>query len=301
MPGVVIGVDAGGTRTLAVARRGDHTAPPFKAAAANASLLGVERAADVIADAVRGVLDGDRAAAIAVGAAGAGRAQIADALRDALSARFPGARVAVSDDTHIALRAMIPAGDGIVLIAGTGAVAYAEIGADRYRAGGFGYAIGDDGSGFAIGSAALKLLLRSYEGRAPRDPMLDAIAERIGVKSVMETLEYVYAADSAVARVAAVAPIVLEFANASERSATKIVQAAALELFELVRSVVRAARLTTSVPLGFSGGVLRENTMLTFLVETRLNNEYPQLAIVKNGSEPHVAALNEAIALLDAP
>jgi N-acetylglucosamine kinase-like BadF-type ATPase len=301
MPDAVVGVDAGGTCTIAVARRGNETSQPFKADAANPSALGIERAAEVIAQAVRGALNGDRAVAIAVGAAGAGRAKTAEGLRVALSLRFPDALVVVTDDTHIALRSMIPTGDGIVLIAGTGAIAYGEIGERSYRSGGFGYAIGDDGSGFAIGSAALKLLLRSYEGRAPRDPMLDAIARNLGVQTVMEALDYVYAGGSPIARVAALAPVVLEFAGSGERSASKIVQAAALELYELVRAVVRASQAAGALPLAFSGGLLRENNLLTFLVETRLSNELPHLTIVKRGDEPHVAALNEAIALLDAP
>jgi N-acetylglucosamine kinase-like BadF-type ATPase len=248
---------------------------------------------------VTSVLDGENASAIAVGAAGAGRDDVADALRAALEQRFPGSRVAVAGDAHIALRGAIPAGDGIVLVAGTGSIAYAEIGGRTYRAGGAGYALGDEGSGYAIGSAALKLLVRSYEGRTPRDPFLDALATRIEAENVHDVIAYAYATPAPIAAVAAVAPVVLEFANAGERSANKIVQAAALELFELVRAICRMAGAgNAELPVAFAGGLLRENSVLTFLIETRIANDLPLLHVVKGGGAPHLGALAQARALI---
>jgi N-acetylglucosamine kinase-like BadF-type ATPase len=295
---IVVGVDAGGSHTTAIAARGEETLRRFSGGPANAAILGSERAAETIAGAVEWVLEGERAAAVYVGAAGAWQAGIATALRDALKRRFAGARVAVTDDAHIALRAAVPHGDGLLLVAGTGSIGYGEIGGSRYRTGGYGYALGDEGSGYAIGSAALKLLVRSFEGRAPRDPMLAAIAERIGVTDATGAAAYVYRSDAPIAAVAAVAPFVLEWANANERSATKIVQAAALELFDLVRTLARNAGAGHETPLVFAGGLLRENSVLTYLLETRIGSDLPDLKIVKGAPEPHYGALAEARALL---
>jgi glucosamine kinase len=94
-----------------------------------------------------------------VAAAGAGRSRCTrDALLASLRLRtFPRRRphVAVEDDTRVALRAALPEGPGIVVIAGTGSVAYAEHGSTRTaRVGGAGYLLGDEGSAFAIGLAA---------------------------------------------------------------------------------------------------------------------------------------------------
>lgn len=295
---LVVGVDAGGSRTVAAAADGDASPRTVVGDPAGLSARGVEPAADAIARAVGRVLGDDRPAAIAVGAAGAGRLDVANALAAALRARFPGAPVAVTDDARIALRGALPAGDGIVLIAGTGAIAYGEFGERRCRAGGGGYALGDDGSGYAIGGAALKLLLRSFEGRSPRDPLLDAVAARTGVAGIDDLLTFAYANGTPVPTVASVAPIVLEFAGAGVRSALKIVQQAALELFDLVRTVWHASGETSELPLAFSGGLLAANTQLSYLVEVRIGSELPQLRIVKNGGPPYLGALAEARALL---
>jgi N-acetylmuramic acid 6-phosphate etherase len=293
-----VGVDAGGSRTVAAAARAGESPRVFSGAPANARVLGIERAVAAITDAVNGALAGDGAAAIFVGAAGAAMPETSDAIAAALRERFPNVPLAVAGDAHVALRAAIPNGDAMALIAGTGCVAYAEIGGRQYRAGGYGFALGDEGSGYAIGRAALGLLLRSYDGRAPRDEMLDALAQRTGGDTA-GALAYAYGDGVRVAAIAALAPLVLEFANGGERSANKIVQAAALELFELVRAVCRMTEIgNAEVPIAFAGGLLSRNSLLTYLIETRLSNDFPHVSIVKGGAEPHLGALAQARGLV---
>lgn len=296
---VVVGVDAGGSSTVAAVAHGEEELRSITRPPANARVRGPAAALETIADAIARVLEGDEAAAIAVGVAGAANESVAATITSGLRVRFPGVPVTVSSDAAIALRGAIPKGDGIVLIAGTGSVAYAEAGGLVVRMGGAGFAIGDDGSGYAIGSAALKVLVRSFEGRAPRDGLSDALAATIGAASAGDVVEYVYGRGEPVAAVAAVAPVVIAAANAGERSANKILQTAALELFELVRAACGAVRASErELPLAFAGGLLRENSLLTYLVETRIANELPRLSIVKGGGLPYRGALAKARALL---
>lgn len=296
---LVVGVDAGASRTIAAAASGDETPCTYEGDGANANVYGVERAADAIARAIAAVAGDQIPDAIGVGAAGAGRAEVATALARALRARFANAAVAVTDDARIALRGAVAAGDGIVLIAGTGAIAYGEFGERRVRAGGGGFALGDEGSGYAIGAAALRLLLRSFEGRAPRDPLLDELAVLIEAGGREQLIAYVYDRGTPVSTVASVAPMVLEHADKGERSAVKIVQAAALELFDLVRTVGRVGGAgNAELPVAFAGGLLRANSLLTFLIETRIANELPLFRVVKNGGPAYLGALAEARGLL---
>jgi glucosamine kinase len=302
---IVAGVDAGGTHTIAAVAQGTDVLQTFESRAANPQLRNIGASVDTIAHAVEMALDGRRADALAVGLAGAGRQSTRDAVLIELVHRFPDTRVAVTDDAHIALRGAIPNGNGMVLIAGTGSIAYAEIDGRRLRAGGYGYAIGDEGSGHAIGSAALQLLLRSYEKRIPSDALCEALAEHLGrASTVNEVLTAVYESDAPVATVAACARIVIELASTGERNATKIVQAAALALYNLVRTLVALSENAESRTLAsranalaFAGGLLRTNSLLTYLIETRIANELPHVAIVKGG-EPYIGALADARALL---
>lgn len=298
---IAVGVDAGGSSTVAVAMRDGELLRPATGPGANVGITGVDRAAVTIGDAISAASESSTPDAVVVGVAGGGAGRTASALLAALTSRFPQARIEVTDDAHVALRAGVPAGDAVALIAGTGSIAYAEIGGNVYRAGGFGYLVGDEGSGFAIGASALRLALKSAEGRAPSDPLTQAVLERVGTRNAREAVAYLYSGDAPVAHVASFADLVLESAAAGERSAVKIVQSAALDLFDLVRAVCRIASIGSGkdMPLALCGGVLGENSMLTYLLETRVANELPHLAIVKNATAPHFGALAQARALAE--
>jgi N-acetylglucosamine kinase-like BadF-type ATPase len=299
MPAIAVGVDAGGSKT-AVVHAVDGTVSNVELCeSANASVRGSEGAAAIIADAVESSLHGAMPHAIFVGAAGAGRREVRDAIETALHSRYASARVEVRDDAYIALRASVPQGDGVVIIAGTGSIAYAQRGEEGHRCGGYGYLLGDDGSGFAIGSAGIAHVLRSYDGRVPRDELVDALEAHLGAHDLEGVLQAVYRSEYPVGAVAAAARVVLEMAQAGERSATKFVQNAALALADLAKSVIKRAGLTgAAAPIVLAGGMLQSNSLLTYLLETRLLNEYPNMPVSKNAAEPCLGALAEAQRLL---
>lgn len=301
---VAVGVDAGGSGVVVDGDvNDDRTLVVVESANPNA--VGLDRAAATIVGAIVSwlQLDGPRhPGSIVVGAAGAGRDDVAAAIRHAIEQTFPAARVLVVDDARIALRAAVPQGDGIVLVAGTGSIAYGEFGGSPYRAGGYGYLLGDEGSGYAIGTAAVRLLLRSFEGRVPSDPLLETLAVDLRAGNATDVIRAVYDNESPVARVARLAGIVIAHADLGERSATKLVQTAAQELFELVRYVWRMANPgEREIPLGLTGGLLTENSMLKFLLETRIANELPHARIERGAIVPVTGAVRLARELLEAP
>lgn len=300
MPSIAVGVDAGGSKTAVVHSVDGEQRRIDLADGANASQRGAEGAAAIIADAVESSLDGADPHAIFVGAAGAARQEVRDAIENALHSRFGAARIAVRDDAYIALRASVPQGDGVVVIAGTGSIAYAQHGDDGCRCGGYGYLLGDDGSGFAIGSAGISHVLRSYDGRVPADDLVKAIEAHLQTSDLEGVLQAVYRSDHPLATVASSARVVLDVAQAGGRSATKIVQGAALALGDLVKSVIKRAGLGgTSAPIVLAGGMLQSNSLLTYLLETRLLNEHPQMPVMKGAAEPCLGALAEAQRLLE--
>ncbi|HUA09998.1 MAG TPA: BadF/BadG/BcrA/BcrD ATPase family protein [Candidatus Acidoferrales bacterium] len=291
---VFVGVDAGGSSILCAIDR-DGAAGSAHGDAANVRTAGVDCAAQRIAATVRGALHGGVFDALVVGAAGAGQPEVARALENALRAHFEAGAIAVYDDAEIALRAAVPHGDGIVLIAGTGSIACAKVDAVAYRAGGYGYMLGDEGSGFSLARAALAQMLRWYDGRAAHSELFDAIAARLQVDGAQALLDRIYGEPDRVAQVAAIAPLVLDRAGAGERVATKLVQGAAVELVDLVKAVVaRAGIKTRELPLVLAGGLFAENSLLTYLVETRLLADLPLLQPVKSAPPPVQGALELA-------
>ena len=162
MSSLAIGVDAGGTATVAAASIDGAYQDTVRGSPGNASSLGVAAATDAIVATVRRIARERTPAALFVAAAGAGRSDVRDPMLAALRAAFPKTTlVAIEDDTRVALRAAIPDGPGVVVIAGTGSVANAETGERRVRVGGARYLLGDEGSAFAIGM----VLPGAIEGR----------------------------------------------------------------------------------------------------------------------------------------
>jgi N-acetylmuramic acid 6-phosphate etherase len=293
----VIGIDAGGTGVRA--RTDDASFTLLEAA--NARTVGVEATARRILRVIEHLAKGMPVASVYIGAAGAGDPAIANALLLAIARALPReCIVGVGDDLHIALRSTVD-GDGIALVAGTGSIAYAEIQGKRYRTGGYGPLLGDEGSGFAIGAAALRLTLRAMDGRAPSDTLTEEIERSTGTDA-HEILGRTRAASGDTSGIAAVAPVVLHCAARGVASAVAILETAALELAGLVRRVfanVEADRLakTRDLPLVLCGGLLTHENPLVESVRRRIRRELPSLTIV-NGGEPALGALKAAHASL---
>lgn len=292
---ICVGVDAGGSSTIAATSDDGVYRRDARGPGANPTTLGVDDAADVIITTIREVLAGSHAAAIHVGVAGAGRARVAEHLRGLIEAAFRGARVSVGDDVAIALRAAIPEGDGAVLIAGTGSTAYAEHGASSQRVGGLGCLAGDEGSAFWIGMQAVRLYGRALDGRSPSDETTELVARALDAPDRERYLDALYDAPTKPARIAALAPSILAFAGKGNRASTKIVQQAAQELGDLVKSALRAVELLDQTPrIALAGGLFAENSLLTFLLETRLNGDVAGAEVVKGGDAPARGALRLA-------
>ncbi|HEY0382726.1 MAG TPA: BadF/BadG/BcrA/BcrD ATPase family protein [Candidatus Elarobacter sp.] len=292
---ISVGIDAGGTSTVAALSIDGVYTREARGRGANPTTLGTDDAADIIITTIRDVLGGVSPDTIYVGAAGAGRKRIAGELRDLIASAFRGAHVVVGDDAAIALRAAIPDGDGAVLIAGTGSTAYAEHGELSQRVGGLGYLVGDEGSAFWIGMQAVKLYGRVLDGRANRDETTDLVARSLDISDREGYVAALYDRAPDPARIAALAPSIIAFAGKGNRASTKIVQQAAQELGDLVKAALRAVQLLEASPrIALAGGLFRENSLLTFLLETRLNGDVAGAAIVKGGDEPARGALRLA-------
>jgi N-acetylglucosamine kinase-like BadF-type ATPase len=292
---IAVGVDAGGTTTRAAVSENGTPAGSAEGPGANATTLGVDDAADVIVAVVRKALEHRKPAAIVVGAAGAGRATVAGALGQLIASAFGDCRVAAGDDARIALRAAIPDGPGIVLIAGTGSIAYAENGERCVRVGGLGFLAGDEGSAFALGMSAVRLYGRVLDGRAKADETTDLVPRALDAPDRDAYLRALYDAPLAPATIAALAPSIIAFAGKGNRVATKLVQTTASDLGDLIRDAARATDLKEASPsVALAGGLFSENSLLSYLLELRIINELPGASILRSGDGAAIGALRLA-------
>jgi N-acetylglucosamine kinase-like BadF-type ATPase len=292
-----VGVDAGGSHTIAALARGDELLRTIAGPGANPNLIGIDAAAEAIERCIGRALEGQSPAAIGIGVAGAGDERVAAQLRASLSRCFPTACIALCQDARIALRAALPEGDGLVLIAGTGSIAYAEIGAQTFRAGGQGYLLGDKGSGYAIGAAALRHLLAVMEIGSAKSAMLAELATHLGANDRSGVLARIYQSPTPVADIAACAPLVLRHAQRGEEVSTGIVQDAAQGLFELIaRVTIQSSKC--ALPVVFSGGLLRQRNALTQRLAQYITDAGLDVRVLAGRVEPYIGALSEARRLM---
>ncbi len=200
-----------------------------------------------------------RLAALAVAAAGSGDRERARRAASRLIERGVAEHVTVVHDAAAVLAASTSNAVGIALIAGTGSFCFGRDARGRtQRAGGLGNALGDEGSAFALGKAALTIATRTADGRGARHALVQALFERLGTSDARAIAERVQAGPLATpAAIAELAPLVTAAAAAGDPTAVRLLDHAAAELALLVKTVARALDFgRDAVPLAIAGGLL---------------------------------------------
>lgn len=258
--GHVIAIDGGGTASRVAVADGKgkeilrHVGPPGLVdprdpEATVRSLLGVIRDAAAEAD-VELPVEG-----LCAGLAGVGDRPLREKVRSALARDGVARRVDVVPDGEIALHGALGDEPGVLLIAGTGSIAYAR-GPDGQveRCGGWGIILGDDGSGYDIARSALAASLRAHDGRGRRTELLPTVLSALDLADPSGIPSWVGRASKA--EVAALAPRVLELADEGDAVATDIVEAAAGALVRHVTALLQRIGTWAPVVVVFHGGVL---------------------------------------------
>jgi N-acetylglucosamine kinase-like BadF-type ATPase len=297
MSPIILGVDAGGTKTVAIVAEGDKLLA--RAATGGAKMRSGKgiACATVIAEVARRALAETgrlRADVLVAGVAGAGRDAEREEVRQALRSEDVADRTVVTGDTEIALAAAFGDRPGIVVTAGTGSVAIARDPAGRlHRSGGFGWQMGDEGSGYAIGRAALGAVGRAADGRSPRTelaPLLMTATRSEGLDGLVR-----WAAAAGVPEVAALAPAVFEAAGMGDTIAAGIMDYAARELAALIFRLLPhfGADERAPIEVAANGGLLFHDGPLYRLLRNRLGEE-PRLRLRDRPLDPATGAIHLA-------
>ncbi|MDX2192319.1 MAG: BadF/BadG/BcrA/BcrD ATPase family protein [Gemmatimonadales bacterium] len=267
---VVVGVDAGGTRTRAAIFE-DGTERARREGSAGALRPGrALQAATAVTTTVREALAAagvHRADALVVGAAGAGREPERSELEAALRAERLAHRVRVVTDAALAFAAAFGEGPGVLLVAGTGAVALARDAAGEWhRAGGYGWQMGDEGSGYWLGRVALRAIGRAHDGRAPGTALEARVLAQLRLADVDALVRWSVTASPP--EVASLARLVADQAATDEVAATLLANGAA----ELTAQVLRAAAMAhlPAAEVAITGGLIGGSAPLAETVRSRL-------------------------------
>lgn len=195
-----------------------------------------------------------------LGMAGADRPEVRTRVEEAFRPSW-GERLHIDNDALAALYAGTWGAPGIVLIAGTGSIAYA-VTADgqRHRAGGWGYLLGDEGSGFDLGRQAVISVLRAWDGRGEPTELSELVTGHFGIDRPDQLIARVYGTSNPRKMLAEASVLVESAARAGDAVAARLIKQAAASLLELAESC--RARAGSDLPVVLAGGMLAADTLL---------------------------------------
>ena len=178
----------------------------------------------------------------------------------------------VCNDSELVLAAGTPVGWGVALVSGTGSVCLGRSAAGRaLRVGGWGPILGDEGSGYQIALAALRLATQTADGRASAEGLLKGVLAHWSLRGPESLIAHVHAPTMTQAEIAGLAAVVLSLASRGDQAAGAIVDHAARDLARQVDAAARGLSLQ-SPPLALAGGVLRGSLRSALLakIETKV-------------------------------
>jgi N-acetylglucosamine kinase-like BadF-type ATPase len=259
----LMGVDGGGSKTSALlADEEGCMLGQGSAGASNFQVVGRKTAqAAILAAMAAAWTDAGREpqplSALCIGLSGVDRPGERASFQRWASEAHPEARVVVANDAELVLAAGTPAGWGLALICGTGSIVYGRSPAGQQaRADGWGHLLGDEGSGYAIGLAALRAVMRAYDGRGPATTLGEALLARWALATVADLVPRVYQELGGKHEIAALASTVEAVAGEGDAVAQQILASAGGELALAAQAVVRRLELGGPVPCALAGGVV---------------------------------------------
>src|ERR1700686_4545797 len=305
--GYSLGFDGGGTKTDCVLLDANgNIVGEGRGGPANPLRSGYDGAFSSLREAAAGAIavGGIRPTEITsvwAGLAGAGRRAVVRRMMVFLSEEFPTALTQVTTDYEVALESAVGSAPGVVLIAGTGSVAYGRNAAgETARAGGYGPWIGDEGSAFEIGRRAVSAVARARDADAPVTVLTEMISAALDCPDwddlmlrIMENPDGVFPK---------LFPVVAAAANSEDHAAKEILFASAIGLGNLATIVVRLLGMKAQqFPLVKCGGVFGRSRMLDTLLDSVLASGALRAKISRLEISPAAGAARMAKRLSESP
>jgi glucosamine kinase len=305
-----LGIDGGGSKTTCAVADETSILATATTGPSNIVRVGEARARESLHQCVRQAcsaagINPAQIVRVCVGAAGAARPEIVSAIRRLL-AEFLSSPIEVFGDMEIALVAAFGGGPGVIVIAGTGSIAYGHNGQGMTaRSGGHGAVTSDEGSAHWIGKRAFAWALEK-EGE---DALLVSFQKAWDVHSPEELKRI--AASEPMPNFARLFPAVLTAANAGNQLAQNVLAQAGQELAKLAIEVIsqlfapsdssskagqsKSTKVkSTCVPLGMVGGVFRHARLVREVFYNRIHEVDSRVAVKPGVVDPVEGALHIA-------
>jgi len=207
----------------------------------------------------------------------------------------------VENDGFAALLGATGGKPGVLVIAGTGSIAYGVNEAqESVRAGGWGHRVGDEGSGYWIGKQAITAVLKAADGRGEPTVLKDMLLPFVGLQQVDELFNWTYGPQYSVEKVGELSPLVSQAAEAGDAVASAILQCAGEELYLAAKAVIEQLGMRDkSFQMILQGGVLQNDERVRRRVMEQVNGYAPGVVYESAQNDPIYGMIAKGWAYLD--
>lgn len=187
-------------------------------------------------------------------------------------------KIIIQSDAHAALAAGTWGNPGTLLIAGTGSIVYGLDGEHYFRIGGWGYLLGDEGSGFYLGKLAIRSILESHDTKLPMRPFQQNILAYFHVQHPPDIISEIYSHKTPVSHIASICNEVLLAFELGDEVASEMVQQTQDELIRLIR--LAQYQMDMEKHLVLHGGLFANSAFYKAFCK-QLDNQFPTLKYTK--------------------
>ncbi len=296
----LIGIDGGGTKTKAVLSDLDgKTICTTEAGPSNILVVGETGVKEVCSTLVTSFikkqkLKPEEIVFWSLGLAGAGRESDQKGAQKAVESLGFENKVFVTSDAYVALIGAFIGREGIITISGTGSICFGvDDSGQLFRSGGWGYLLGDEGSGYFIGQQALIAALKDYDHRGPSTKLRSCLENHFKVESIHEIIPRIYKAKEGVKEeIADIAPLVFREAASGDQIANEIILRSIEELGNLILSIARQmGKLEGSIEVATVGSIFLQKEKVMPKLQSYLGKYFKLINIHEPELEPVKGAI----------
>ncbi|MGL4773065.1 MAG: N-acetylglucosamine kinase [Clostridium sp.] len=281
----VIGVDGGGTKTEAVAYDLDGNILSTKLTGFGNLVNGKIEALKNITTAIQQIFDEigqDGVQGIYLGLAGSEVGDNSETVSKEIKEKF-NIEAVMMNDASLALKALLRGEDGILVIAGTGSIAFGISNNEMLRCGGWGHLLGDEGSAYKISIEAFKRMINESDFALERSELSQAILDKLNMKEVDEILGFIYS--STKDEIAQMAGLVSKYAEQGDEYAINILQTEGIAIAKACEGVFNRLGFT-KCRVGLVGSVIRKSHILREAFENYLKERINVVEFVDDEVSP---------------
>lgn len=291
----LIGIDGGGTKTVGLLTTIDgEKIANIMDGPSNYHVVGVEITHQVLKNIIESLTSQIEATnnniVICIGMAGLGRDDDKKVINEICDKMEITTQRILTHDAHIALVGGIGKPEGIIVISGTGSIVYGiDSHGNEFRAGGWGYIIGDEGSGYDIAIKGLQAIAKATDNRQPSTILTELFLTELNLNDPKQLIRWVHTADRD--EIAQLSKTVFEGMKYGDSTAIGIIETATDELVFAIEAVLKQATFKDRINIVLNGGNLIHQPLFSDNLKNKIYEKISNISVIFPKYDPVYGAI----------